>query len=225
MCIIYIRTRKVNKTESKYPGKAAELIYNGKSLYIDVPKFLKRTISLAIFNFLAQIIKYLLYALVNNDEKFTFNSVLQSLSIFYILATFLLSRVILKSYFYKHHYLSIAINVFSLIIYSFFELNKIKTKYDIVSFIINILSTFFYSLASIVAKIVLVEEYLSPYTLQLYRALHQVVMLIIISIPLYFIEKDGVNIFSKFGVIISESRVVILYIFLVICNFIYGLLS
>ena len=224
VCIIYIRTKKVNKAETEYPRKEAELIYNDKSLYIDVPKFLKRTLSLAIFNFLAQIIRFLLYASVNNDEKFTLNSVLQNLSIFYIIATFLLSRVILKSYFYKHHYLSIAINVFSLIIYSFFELNKIKTKYDILSFIINILSTFFYSLASIVAKIVLVEEYLSPYTLQSYRALHQVVMLIIISIPLYFIKKDGVNIFSKFGVIISESRVVILYIFLVIFNFIYGLL-
>lgn len=49
-------------------------------------------------------------------------------------------------------------------------------------------------------------------------------MLIIISIPLYFIKKDGVNIFSKFGVIISESKALILYLFLMILNFIYGLL-
>ena len=223
VCIIYIRTRKEKKNESrKHSKNEVKLIYNNE-LYKNIPKFLKRTFSLALFNFMAQIIRFLLYYLVNNDEKFTLNSVLQILSIFYILSTYFLSRFILKSYFYKHHYLSLGINLIALILYGIFELTKIATKHDIISFIINILSTIFYSLASIVAKIVLVEEYLSPYTLQLYRALYQNVMIIIISIPLYLIKRNGFNIFDKFKVIINEPKVIILYIILMILNFIYGL--
>ena len=64
-------------------------------------KLLKLIILTSTFNFLPRIITFFLFYLVNDDSKFGSVPVLNSVSIFYILGTFLLSRIYFSTYFYK----------------------------------------------------------------------------------------------------------------------------
>ena len=83
------------------------------------------------------------------------------------------------------------------------------------------LSTISYSLASISAKFTL--TYISPYAVQLYRTLIQLIFLILCSIPLFFIERNGKIIFSNFFDVINEYKIILLYLCAMISNCAYGI--
>ena len=83
------------------------------------------------------------------------------------------------------------------------------------------LSTISYSLASISAKFTL--TYISPYAVQLYRTLIQLIFLILCSIPLFFIERNGKIIFSNFFDVINEYKIILLYLCAMTSNCAYGI--
>ena len=118
VCIEKIRAKSSNNFEEKKAKNSkanAKLIYKQKSL-VKFTKLLKLLLLVSIFNFIPRVIIFLLFFLVDDDDKFNSTPVLGSVSIVYIIGTSILSRIFLSTHYYKHHYLSMAINIFSLII-------------------------------------------------------------------------------------------------------------
>ena len=74
---------------------------------------------------------YFLYYLDNELESSNYYSLLSSDVIFEILLQYILSIIILKEHFYKHHYLSISINAICFIILYIFDI--IDEEFDLLS--------------------------------------------------------------------------------------------
>ena len=110
--------------------------------------YLSLLVLTSTFNFIPRILQFFLFFIVNDDIKFDF-SVLGSVSIFYILATSVLSRIFLSSYYYRHHYVSLAINIFGLIINIIIDITKINKTFTIISYVINLIGNVSFSFASI----------------------------------------------------------------------------
>ena len=70
--------------------------------------------------------------------------------------------------------------------------------------------TISYSSASISGKFLL--TYISPYALELFIGVLQIFYLIILFIPLYFIERNGENIFANFFDFFDGYQIVLLYL-------------
>lgn len=117
--------------------KNKKLIYNERTL-VGFGKLFKLIVLTSTFNFIPRILQFFLFFIVNDDIKFDF-SVLGSVSIFYILATSVLSRIFLSSYYYRHHYVSLAINIFGLIINIIIDITKINKTFTIISYVINLI--------------------------------------------------------------------------------------
>jgi len=193
-----------------------------KATFVKFSKVLKLIILTSTFNFIPRIITFFLFYFVNDDIKFGPIPILNSVSIFYILATFLLSRIFLSSYFYRHHFVSLAINIFGLIINIIIDIGNLKkNNYIIIKYVIDIVGEISFSFASITGKFLL--TYISPYALTLYIGLVQILYLIIIFIPLYFIERNGVNIFANFFDVFDRYEIILLYIGIDISICCYGL--
>ena len=193
-----------------------------KTTFVKIPKVLKLIILTSTFNFIPRIITFFLFYFVNDDIKFGPIPILNSVSIFYILATFLLSRIFLSSYFYRHHFVSLAINIFGLIINIIIDIGNLKkNNYIIIKYVIDIVGEISFSFASITGKFLL--TYISPYALTLYIGLVQILYLIIIFIPLYFIERNGENIFANFFDVFDRYEIILLYIGIDISICCYGL--
>ena len=219
-CTEKIRAKKHNNPiENVTNSKDIELIYNKRS-FVECKKVLKLVVLTSTFNFIPRIILFFLFFFVNDDSKFGYSPVMSSVSIFYILATSLLSRIFLNNYFYRHHFVSLAINIFGLIINAVIDIRNLNKKYNIILYIINMAGTISYSLASISGKFLL--TYVTPYSLQLYIGLVQIVYLGILFIPLYFFERNGENIFANFFDVIDGYKIVILDIGVLIFICCYG---
>ena len=145
---------------------------------------------------------------------------MSSVSIFYILATSLLSRIFLNNYFYRHHFVSLAINIFGLIINAIIDIRNLNKKYNIILYIIDMAGTISFSFASITGKFLL--TYVTPYALQLYIGLVQIVYLGILFIPLYFVERNGENIFANFFDVVDGYKIIILDIGVLVFICCYG---
>ena len=198
--------------------KNKKLIYNERTL-VGFGKLFKLIVLTSTFNFIPRILQFFLFFIVNDDIKFDF-SVLGSVSIFYILATSVLSRIFLSSYYYRHHYVSLAINIFGLIINIIIDITKINKTFTIISYVINLIGNVSFSFASITSKFLI--TYVTPYALELYIGLVQIVYLIILYIPLYFIKRNGENIFAIFFIIMDNYKLILLYIANGICICAYG---
>ena len=94
-------------------------------------------------------------------------------------------------------------------------------NYIIIKYVIDIVGEISFSFASITGKFLL--TYISPYALTLYIGLVQILYLIIIFIPLYFIERNGENIFANFFDVFDRYEIILLYIGIDISICCYGL--
>ena len=87
-------------------------------------------------------------------------------------------------------------------------------------------STISYSSASITGKFLL--TYITPYALELYIGIVQIIYLIILFIPLYFIERNGENIFANFFDVFDNYKIILRYIeivfLFVLMEYLFGLL-
>ena len=232
VCIIIInkRTRRYSLKSSETLDKSLssntlEYIYTD-DLPINKTKLLTRTFILTICDFIAQCIVFLIFLIVNDDDKLDLNERLDTLCIFNILSKYLFSKIILKTKYYKHHYISFAINIFCLILLGSIEITQIKnkTKPLIIFIFIRISSQIIYSLEDVVGKRALIEEFLSPYSLLAYKGVYELVILLIFSIPFFFIKRGGKNIFSLMGVFFDEFERIVLFFIIMILNFTYNIL-
>ena len=134
ICIIII-----NKRTKRYSLKSSETIDKSLSsneieyIYTDVlpinkTKLLTRTFILTVCDFTAQCIIFLIYLIVNNDGKLQLHERLDTIYIFNILSKYLFSKIVLKTQYYKHHYISFAINIICLIFLGSIEITQIEDK-------------------------------------------------------------------------------------------------
>ena len=198
-----------------------ELIYE-KSSPVSRSKLLIRTLIVAITDLIAQYSLFIFY-IYYDIKKVQLDIVL----IFNILSIYIFSKLILKTYYYKHHHLSLLINLIGILLISITDiiiLYEVWNK-DLIYFLfVDIFSNICYSLEDVIGKKALMEEFLSPYSLLIYKGLYELILLFIASIPFFFIKIDESNIFSVF-IRKMNSFGNILYIFLLmIINFFYTLL-
>jgi hypothetical protein len=144
-------------------------------------------------DFFCQLLFLIFVILFNTDgviERKNYNFLL----IIDILSRFLFCRVILDTYFYKHHIVSMIINFIVFLILGSFDIYSIffqkgkDFKEVIFFFSFLIIMTIAYSLEDVLNKIALSRESLTPYSLLFYKGLMQIPFVIITSICLMFID-------------------------------------
>ena len=230
VCIIIIKIntrRKFPKSDTLKPeqisDKQVKYIYTG-GLPINENRLLIRTLMVAICDFIAQYIVFISYLLINSDNKVSIKDKLDFLCIINISAKYFFSMIILKTRYYKHHYLSFIINLFCLILLAVFELKEIKyDKYVIIYLLVRIFSQLSYSLENVIGKIALIKEFLSPYSLLLYKGIYETIILLLFSIPFFFIKKNDVIIFKRMIGLINDPLQIVLYFISMILNFAYNI--
>ena len=123
-----------------------------------------------------------------------------------IISRYIFSRIVLKTYFYRHQIVSIIINIIVLIPLGIIDiLNIIKIQKTPIVIIIytlfNTLQVILYSREDVLNKVALQKEGLTPCSLLFYKALYQVILFILpITIIFAFIACSNYknNIFEFF---------------------------
>ena len=225
VCIIKIRSKKIQKTNNLLQSiNSLEYIYS-PSLPDKTGNILIKTFLVAVFDFIAQFPFFILYFVVNDDSKFENGDKMDITSIIKILSIYLLSRVFLKTYYYNHHYLSFGINIICIVALGAYEL--IQFDYEMIKIIFRLFrlfSTIFFSLEDVIGKKALIEEFLSPYSLLVYKGLFELILLSLYSIPFFFIKRDEDIIFSKMINFVNGIEPIFFNIIVMIINCIYNII-
>ena len=146
-----------------------------------------------------------------------------------------LVNLMLHDSFYRHHCFS-----FSLIILCFIALSAVdivQICYDdskdklfaFIYLVIKIVKVLLYSLEHVLAKIIFLYYFISPYTLLLVKSIIHFFYLVIFSIPFIFIKisekgvEEGKTIFSKMKILFDDKKFIfiILVILLILFFIIY----
>ena len=110
--IVFLRSRKLNQTieiREKYSLPRNKDNKRKKEFFL-------LTTLVTVFDFASHISSLLFYIVYGRNERSINENYLSSLLIFNTVIIYLLSRLILKTYFYKHHYFSFIINVVCILI-------------------------------------------------------------------------------------------------------------
>ena len=189
--IVYIRSRRL-KERIEIKEKKDLLRHRD---WKRTKKFLILISSVAFLDFASHVSSLIFYIVYGRNERSVSENNLSSLLIFNTVIIYLLSRLILKTYFYKHHYFSFIINVVCILILGTIDIINIINSKDkgttgMVLFYIakKILSIVFYSIEDVIGKKLLLDSLASVYGLLLYRGLINVVLNFFFSIPFMFIE-------------------------------------
>ena len=236
-CIIFYLIRKMkskkiktNIGNYKISKNNIKLIYNDK-LPINKCQLIKRLIIITLTDILGNfsIFSYYLYIEIYNKEKIY--KKLHFILIFNIISKYLFSRLLLKTYFYRHHYLSFAINSICLVSLGILDiLSASEEKYYsdnmnvLIYILLNVFRSIIFSFGDVVGKISFNKDYLSPYSLILIKGIIKSIMLLIISFPFFFITINGKNIVKEIGNIFEGSIDIYKYCFIIVNNLFYNIL-
>ena len=147
--------------------------------------------------------------------------------IFSILSKYLFSRLLLKADYYKHHHLSILMNILGLILIGITDIRRLYENWslNIIYFIlIKLFCTICYSLEDVIGKKTLNGDFLSPISILFYKGIIESIILLIGSIPFFFIQVNNKNIFSIFISRFDEKYNIYPIFLLMFFNFLYNLL-
>lgn len=177
---------KENHRETITSSEGAKTKKNMRKLfYLIIPL-------ISMMNFLGNLCLYFFYCLYKSLDinEYISQEDLFFMIFFDILFRYIFSRIFLKSYFYKHHYFSIFLNVIGLIPLiiisskNIFEKNISEVKNSIIIFfLLYFFRVLIFSLRDIFTKISLNKLLLRPYHLMFYKALFELIPISILSIP------------------------------------------
>lgn len=105
-----------------------------------------------------------------------------------IIARYEFSRLILKTYFYYHHYLSFFINIIILIILFIIDLIYKINEYNNYFLLIMFIQYILYSLEDIINKVALTKLFINPESLLFYKGIYSLVYFIIFTIFLIIFD-------------------------------------
>jgi hypothetical protein len=114
---------------------------------------------------------------------------------FDIFARYIFSRWILKTYFYKHHYLSFILNIIGLIPIAYVDIrNKLELEWQYICLVIFAsIQLILYSFEDIMNKVAFRTLYILPNTLIFYKGLVQLIYLAIISVLFFWFRLNYFN--------------------------------
>ena len=187
----------------------------------------KDMLKYTIFDFIAQIFNtiylYFLYQINLDEGHASFNSI-TLISIFAIL---LFNYIFLDATFYRHHCFALMINIICLLILTIFDIIDITKEKEIwmsiIHISIKIICNIIYSYINVFSKIIFLYDYLTPYSLLLYKAIFESVYLLIFSIIFIFIKVKDKPIFVMFGGIFDNTTRISLMIGLILISFFYNI--
>lgn len=195
-------------------------------------------VSVGIFDFLSHVSSLAFYLVFGKNDRPLSENNLSSMLIFNTIVIYVASRLILKTYFYRHHYFSFILNVFCIIILLSLDIyNTIVQKKETDSsnmiffyFAKKILTIIFYSIEDVIGKKVLLDDLMNIYSLIFYRAIVETVLLILFSIPFIFIKITNKaktpevtsNIFLQIGDLFKGSEFYKVFLF-ILTNFFYNI--
>ena len=189
--IVFLRSRKLNQTieiREKYSLPRNKDNKRKKEFFL-------LTTLVTVFDFASHISSLLFYIVYGRNERSINENYLSSLLIFNTVIIYLLSRLILKTYFYKHHYFSFIINVVCILILGTIDIvyginSKDNGPTGMVIFYIvkKILSIVFYAIEDVIGKKLLIDTFIGIYGLLFYRAVFGTVLIFLFSIPFMFVE-------------------------------------
>lgn len=151
--------------------------------------FIKIMLKICFVDFFCQFL-FLLFCLIFKEDDAIPRKYNNYLLIIDILSRFIFCRFILDTYFYRHHIVSMIVNLIIFLIlgsfdiyYIFNTISDIEKKNILIGyFFFLILQTIAYSLEDVLNKIALSKESLTPYSLLFYKGVLEIPLLIIISI-------------------------------------------
>ena len=188
--------------------------------------FYRKVFIYTFVDFLAQI-GVTIYLIIDNINHLEIKNIsFNSIMIISTIAIILFSRCILVDKFKRHTYFALFISILCLIILSIFDIYLNVDDFDmkaIIHILIRIISNIFYSYTNVLTKVILVNYYLTPYSLLLYKALFELVYLLIFSIIFIFIKVKDEPIFVMFGGIFDNTTRISLMIVLILISFFYNI--
>jgi hypothetical protein len=117
------------------------------------------------------------------------------------------------------------INLICLILISIIDVYKIYNNWDVnyIFFLILIIfESICYALEDVIGKKALIEEFLSPYSILFYKGIYETVLLIIFSIPFFFIRIEDENIFYIFVMKLNNFKNIFFVFISMTMNFSYN---
>lgn len=187
---------KENKTKKKLESKnnkknlEMELIVNTNRKK-NIKFFVKILFAISFIDFICQILLFgnciiqdVNYFNDNSDKKTTIHNPdhLYSFLVIDIVSRYIFSLLILKTYFYSHHYLSFLLNFIATIFLLYTDLNFKISEYSKIYVIMIILQYILYSLEDILNKVALNNLFINPEALLFYKGLFSSVYLFIFTI-------------------------------------------
>jgi len=224
-----IKSRNINKKKEVHKKGKNELNLIYYKFSINKIKLFKRSFIVSISDLLISFSFFFYYLYIEIYNRKEIYRKIYFLLIINLLSKYLFSRIFLKTYFYKHHYLSFAINAICLVFLGIFDIinfwDRDYDKTNIIFYIFVLLyRTILYSFEDVIGKKALNEEFLSPYSLILIKGIFKTIMMIFITIPFFFISINGKNILFDIRNIFNGYIDILKYGFYIVLNLSYNVL-
>ena len=165
---------------------------------LSIFSFKKIILIISSIDFICQLLFLIFTLIYGNDGVIP----LEYSNIFLLLdisARYLFSLLILKTYFYRHHYFSFFINIITLLILGSIDLTKIlkidQSKEKKITYaIFSVIQTVLYSLEDVLNKVALSKEPFTPYSLLFYKGFYQTLFFILpVTIIMLFFSGGSEN--------------------------------
>ena len=166
--------------------------------------FMKIMIKIVSVDYFCQLL-FLIFSLIFKKDEIIPRKNNNYLLIIDILSRFIFCRLILDTYFYKHHIVSMIINLVVFIILGLFDIYNIFKQVDMeisIFFSFLIIQTIAYSMEDVLNKIALSRESLTPYSLLYYKGIMEIPILIITTIIVLYFQ----NTFNDFSSLDPEYQ-------------------
>ena len=231
LIIIKVRSKSIS-TENREIQKDFRKNSALKYIYANYNKkrtkrILKLSILVSIFDFVALYLN-VTFTIIVTITKFPFKkNILTSDILFNVISKFALSALILRLPIYKHHYLSLIVNLIFLILSLLYDILNMPTPNTYLYDLKRLLSVFLYSLEDVYAKILLSYDSISPYTYLFYRGIFLNVFSFLYSFVFIFVEFPDKNgnysiIFTRFWKVYEDKLNILLYIIQLFVVYLYN---
>ena len=230
--IIKIRSKDISKNELKKENikekeqdsnNDIEYIYSDQKTENNIKRakrIFKFLIIVSIFDFLSSYLDIIFKIIkIFTKDNLLINKVENNSSILFgIISMYVLSILILHSPFYRHHYVSMAINLLLLIILIILDIiNIVNRKLSYIYVIEKTIIIILYSFEDVLAKILLSVDSVSPYIYLLYRGILVNILAFLFSFVFIFVKIPDENgdkscVFSRFWKIYEYKLNILFYI-------------